>query len=282
MIVPPRGPGVWLVSLSAAAMAFLAVFALALSVSSARLAQSWAQALAQTATVRVAAPPEEMAEQSALVLEVLRTTPGIEAARELSAAEQAALLEVWLGPDLPLDTLPLPRLIEVTETVVGPDRQGLRLRLAAEAPGAVYDDHTRWRAPLVDASMRMQMLANLSLVLIAGVVAAIVTLAASAALASNAQVIRVLRLVGAQDRFIARAFVRRMTGRAAVGAVLGTVAGLVAVLSLPSGGTASPVLADLGFDGASWALPLVLPLVMTALAWVATSATAFRVLRGVT
>jgi cell division transport system permease protein len=282
MIVPPRGPSVWLVSLSAAAMAFLAVFALALSVSSARLAAAWAASLAQTATVRVAAPPEEMAEQTALVLEVLRTTPGIQNVREMGAAEQAALLEVWLGPDLPLDTLPLPRLIEVTETAAGPDRQGLRLRLSAEAPGAVYDDHTRWRAPLVDASARMQMLANLSLVLIAGVVAAIVTLAASAALASNAQVIRVLRLVGAQDRFIARAFVRRMTGRAALGAVLGTVAGLAAVLSLPDAGTATPVLGDLGFDGASWVLPLALPLVMTGLAWVATMATAFRVLRGVT
>lgn len=282
MIVPPRGPGVWLVSLSAGAMAFLAVFALALSVSSARLADAWAAALAQTATVRVAAPPEEMAEQTALVLEVLRTTPGIESARELGAEEQAALLEVWLGPDLPLDTLPLPRLIEVTETPAGPDRQGLRLRLSAEAPGAVYDDHTRWRAPLVDASARMQMLANLSLLLIAGVVAAIVTLAASAALASNAQVIRVLRLVGAQDRFIARAFVRRMTLRAALGAVLGTAAGLLVVLSLPDGGTGSPVLADLGFDGVSWALPLALPVVMTALAWMATTATAFRVLRGVT
>jgi cell division transport system permease protein len=282
MIVPPRGPGVWLVSLSAGAMAFLAVFALALSVSSARLADAWAAALAQTATVRVAAPPEEMAEQTALVLEVLRTTPGIESARELGPDEQAALLEVWLGPDLPLDTLPLPRLIEVTETPAGPDRQGLRLRLSAEAPGAVYDDHTRWRAPLVDASARMQMLANVSLLLIAGVVAAIVTLAASAALASNAQVIRVLRLVGAQDRFIARAFVRRMTLRAALGAVLGTAAGLLAVLSLPDGGTGSPVLADLGFDGVSWALPLALPVVMTALAWMATTATAFRVLRGVT
>ena len=126
------------------------------------------------------------------------------------------------------------------------------------------------------------MLANLSLLLIAGVVGAIVTLAASAALASNAQVIRVLRLVGAQDRFIARAFVRRMTGRAAVGAILGTAAGLVAVLSLPQGGTGSPVLADLGFEGISWALPLALPLVMAALAWIATTATAFRVLRGVT
>ena len=36
-----------------------------------------------------------------------------------------------------------------------------------------------------------------------------ITLAARAALATNAEVIRVLRLVGAKDSYIARAFVRR-------------------------------------------------------------------------
>ncbi|MFN4057651.1 MAG: cell division protein FtsX [Roseinatronobacter sp.] len=280
LVVPPKGHGVWLVSLSSAAMAFLAVFALALSVSSARLADVWAASLAQSATVRLSAPPEEMAEQLAVVMDVLRTTPGIASAREMGTDEQAALLEVWLGPDLPLDTLPLPRLIEVTETDAGPDRQGLRLRLAAEAPGAVYDDHTRWRAPFVDGARRMQMLATLSLALIGGVVAAMVTLAASAALASNAQVIRVLRLVGAQDRFIARAFVRRLTRRAALGAGLGTLAGLAVLLALPDDNAGT--LVDLGFDGGSWALPLLMPVVMTAIAFVATWTTAFRVLRGVT
>lgn len=282
LVVPSRGHGVWLVTVSAGAMAFLAVFALALSVSAARLSQSWASALAQTATVRIAAPPQELAEQTARVLEVLRTTPGIDSAREMGPDEQAALLEVWLGPDLPLDTLPLPRLLEVTETAEGPDRQGLRLRLTAEAPGAVYDDHTRWRAPLVEASARMQMLALLALVLIGGVVAAIVTLASSAALASNAQVIRVLRLVGARDRFIARAFVRRMTRRAALGAALGTALGMGAMSVLPDAGTESAVLLDLGFTGAGWALPLALPPILAVLAWIAASATAFRVLRGVT
>lgn len=282
LVVPSRGHGVWLVTVSAGAMAFLAVFALALSVSAARLSQSWASALAQTATVRIAAPPQEMAEQTALVLEVLRTTPGIASAREMGQDEQAALLEVWLGPDLPLDTLPLPRLIEVTETPDGPDRQGLRLRLTAEAPGAVYDDHTRWRAPLVDASARLQVLALLALALIGGVVTAIVTLASSAALASNAQVIRVLRLVGAQDRFIARAFVRRMTRRAALGAAIGTALGMGALLALPDAGASSVALADLGFRGADWGLPLALPPVLAILAWVAATATAFRVLRGVT
>lgn len=282
MIVPPKGPGVWLVGLSAAAMAFLAVFALALSVSSDRLADAWSRALAQTATVRISAPPEQMEEQTALVLDVLRTTPGIESAREMEIGEKAALLEVWLGPDLPLDTLPLPRLIEVTETPAGPDRQGLRLRLSAEAPGAVYDDHTRWRAPLVAGAARLQVLASVSLLLIGAVVAAMVTLAASAALATNAQVIRVLRLVGAQDRFIARAFVRRMTRRAGLGALAGTALACGALLALPKAAAGSDLLANIGLAGLDWLLVALVPVAIAGLAWIATTTTAFRVLRGVT
>ncbi len=282
LVVPKAGQNVWLVMLSAAAMAFLAVFALALSMSSARLAETWSQALSQTATVRVAAQPDEIEAQTVQVLEVLRTTPGIAAATVMEQSDQAALLEPWLGPDLPLDMLPLPRLIEVTESGAGPDRQGLRLRLAAEAPGAVYDDHTRWRRPLVQAASRLQSFALLSLVLIGGVMSAIVTRAASVALSANRQVIRVLRLVGARDRFIARAFVRRISRRALAGAAAGTALGMAALMALPDPASAVPVLAGLGFQGLGWLWPLSIPVLTFLLAWASSMATAFHILRGVT
>lgn len=282
LVVPGRGQSVWLVTLSAAAMAFLAVFGLALAVTSARLADTWSDALAQTATVRIAAPPEEMDFQTELVLDVLRTTPGITGARVLEQSEQAGLLEAWLGPDLPLDALPVPRLVELTETRAGPDRQGLRLRLAAEAPGAVYDDHTRWRRPLVQAAGRLQSFVLFSLGLIAAVTGAMIALASSAALASNRQVITVLRLVGAKDRFIALAFVRRITRRALFGATGGTVLAMLALLALPEVGAAVPVLAGLGFAGWNWVLALAVPPVLALIALAASMATAIRMLRGVT
>lgn len=282
LVVPAKGHSAWLVTLSAAAMAFLAVFALALSLTASNLARTWGDALSQTATVRIAAPPAEIEAQSVLVLEVLRTTPGISDARLMDVQDQAALLEAWLGPDLPLDALPLPRLIELTETPEGPDRQGLRLRLAAEAPGAVYDDHTRWRRPLVQAATGLQAVALVSLILIGAVTAAIIALAASASLSSNGQVIKVLRLVGARDRFIARAFVRRISKRAFFGALAGTAMAMLVLLALPNAGSTVPVFAGLGFDGLSWLLPLAIPPLAMALAWAASMATAFRVLRGVT
>lgn len=281
-VVPPSGPTAWLTTATAAAMAFLAVFALALALASGRLADRWATALDRSATVRISAPADQMALQTAAVLDVLATTPGIASARALDLAEQQRLLEPWFGPDLAVDALPLPQLVEVTQGPGSFDAEGLRQRLAAEAPGAVLDDHTRWRAPLALAASRLRILGYACVILIGGAMAAMITLAARAALAANSQVIRVLRLVGAKDTFIARAFVRRFTLRAATGAALGTLAGMAAVFLLPAQDEAGGFLTGLGFVGAAWALPLLLPPLAAIVAFAATRAAAMATLRKLT
>lgn len=281
-VVPPSGYTASLTSFTAGSMAFLAVFALALSLAAGRLADRWSDALDRTATVRLAAPEDQMAVQSAAVLNVLATTPGIASARALTDDEQRVLLAPWFGPDLPIDSLPLPRLIEITEDSTGYDSEGLRLRLAAEAPAAVLDDHTRWRKPMAVAAARLRLLGLLSIVLIATATAAMITLAASSALSANAQVIKVLRLVGARDSYIARAFVRRFTLRALTGAAVGTFLGMIGVALLPSADAAGGFLTGLGFQGAGWLLPLTLPPLAAAVAFLATRACAFRKLKELT
>lgn len=281
-VVPPSGAAARLTGLVAGAMAFLAVFALALSLAAGRLADRWGEGLARTATVRISAAPDQMTLQTDAVLAVLAATPGVASSRALSIDEQRALLAPWFGPDLPIDALPLPQLVEVIETAAGYDGEGLRQRLAAEAPGAVLDDHTRWRKPLVQAAGRLRLLGWLSIGLIGVVVAAMITLAANAALAANAQVIRVLRLVGARDGYIARAFVRRFTLRAVWGALAGSVAGMIGVALLPRADAAGGFLTGLGFQGAGWLLPLTLPLLAGVVAFLATRAAALAKLRELT
>ena len=281
-VVPPSGHTAWLTTFTAAAMTFLAVFALALSLASGRLADRWADALARTATIRISAPADQLAVQTRAVLDILATTPGVDSARALDAAEQRKLLEPWFGPDLPVEDLPIPQLVELVEGDDGYDTEGLRQRLAAEAPGAVLDDHARWRRPLALAAGRLNLLAGLSLVLILGAMAAMITLAANASLSANAQVIRVLRLVGAKDSYIVRAFVRRFTLRALGGACLGALAGLIGVALLPAADTAGGFLTGLGFQGAGWLWPLTLPPLAAAIAFAATRAAAFAKLKELT
>lgn len=280
-VVPAAGLTAALTWAAAAAMAFLAVFALALSMAAGRLADRWSQTLAQTATLRISAPPSEIGPQTAVVLEILRTTPGIASTRVIEADEQRALLEPWFGPDMPVEALALPRLIEIIETAQGFDAAGLRLRLSAEAPGAVLDDHSRWRRPLVEAAAALRGLALLAVALIAGALATMVTLAALASLSANGQVIRVLRLVGARDSFIARAFVRRFTWRALVGSTGGTLVGLIILNLLPDGSEAG-FLTGLAFEGGEWGWALAVPPLAAAVAWAATRFAAYRKLRELT
>lgn len=279
-VVPPSGFTVRLTLFTSAAMAFLTVFALALSLAAGRLAADWGDVLARSSTLRISAPAGQMAEQTATALKVLEQTPGVLEARALSDVEQQELLEPWFGPDLPVESLPVPRLIAITETPAGYDSAGLRLRLQAEVPGAVLDEHTRWRRPLVTAAGRLRLLGWVAILLLASVTGAMVTLAANAALSANAQVIAVLRLVGATDAYIASAFVRRFTQRTLTGGAVGTALAVAALSVMPGATETGGFLTGLRFEGWHWVLPLCVPPLAAAVGFAATDAASRRVLGG--
>lgn len=277
--VPQTGTTARLTVFVAAVMAFLAVIALAVSLTTNRAANLWAEELAQSATLRL--PPDPATADALLLsaLDVLQTTPGVSSVRALSQDEQRDLLAPWFGPDLPLDALPMPQLIEIVTDREVLDIDGLRARLSAQVPGAILDDHTAWRAPLLEAAGRVRLIGWSVIVLIGATVAAMITLAAQAALAANVQVIRVLRLVGAKDAYIARAFVRRFTLRAGGGAIIGTIAGVIVVLVMPQGDGADSILLGVGFEGTEWIWPLLVPVLAAGVAFFATRAAAFRRLK---
>lgn len=217
--------------------------------------------------------------QAVAALAAVRTSPGIVSARLLTEQEQRDLLAPWLGSELTLDVLPVPRVIVIEETLEGPDADSLRLRLAGEAPDAVYDDHTRWRRPMVAAAERLRLFGIGALVLIGLATAGMITLAAQAALAANEAIIGTLRLIGARDRFIARAFVRRFTLRALGGAMVGTVIAGLGLLFMPDVATEAAFITRLGPQGAQWAFLLLVPVIAAATAYFATQLAAFRALR---
>lgn len=257
-------------------MAFLASFALAFSVATGRLADSWSTDLARTSTIRISAPEDQITRQVAAVAEILKTTPGIASARLIEPDEQRELLAPWFGSDLPVESLPLPQLIEIIEDDDGVDPQNLALRLSAEAPGAIFDDHNRWKRPLVRAANRLRVLGWASLFLIGLTLAAMVTLAAQSALAANIQVIKVMRLVGARDTYIAQAFVRRFTLRSCFGATIGMVFGVLLLLVMPGVDDASGFLTGLRPSSWAWAWFLCLPIFTAIVAYLATRRAARR------
>lgn len=70
-VVPPSGANARLTLFASAVMAFLAVFSVALALAAARLADRWESEMAQSATLRIVAPAEQMDEQTALAMGLL-------------------------------------------------------------------------------------------------------------------------------------------------------------------------------------------------------------------
>jgi len=90
-------------------------------------------------------------------------------------------------------------------------------------------------------------------------------------------VIETLRMMGAYDGFIARAFVRRFTLGAVAGAGLGTALAVLALVAMPEGDR--NVLGGLSPETAlGWGLMLAIPGAAGAMAFGATSYAAHRTL----
>lgn len=275
----------WLVGSSAAAVGLLAVLSIAFGLAANRVGERWAAALVGSATLRVGGPADELDARVAAALRVLEGTPGVASARPLSPSEQEALLLPWLGDRLPLEALPLPRLVAVGLEGDGPDADSLARRLAGEVPGAVYEDHGRWRRALRDAAEALSLLAVGAGALTLALLWGIVSIGTRATLDAHRGILVTLRLLGAKDGYITRAFTRRMVLRAVLGAVLGTAiaAGLLLALPRPDRAEAAQGAALTGLipQGAEWLALGLVPLAAGLAAFLAARRAAQQVLRAV-
>ena len=229
-VVPNTGVTKWLTTFTAGAMSFLAVVGLAFSLICSDLSNEWGQSL-KNSSIRLSASTDLLEKQTNMALAILEQTSGVESARLVGIGAKKKLLEPWLGVDFPLESIPMPALIEIRETEAGVDYEGLRLRLSAELPSAILDNHSEWRRPIEVVSKLVSQLGMFTVILIILSSISMVTMASNAALSANVKVLRVLRLVGAFDTFIVTAFVRIFTLRVFWGSLTGTVsAGLVLFL----------------------------------------------------
>ncbi|MEM7544388.1 MAG: cell division protein FtsX [Pseudomonadota bacterium] len=269
-----------LIALVAAAMAFLAVAATEAGLAADHIAGRWSGELSASATVRITGEAANLPATIDGALGVLEVTPGVAVARVLSDDENRALLAPWLGEEADIAALPLPVLIDVTLSGAGPDVEELKRQLALSAPGAIYDDHGEWRAPLLAAADALRIAAGVGVALTIAALAAMVSVAAAATLWSGAGVVRTLHLIGAEDRFIVRAFERPFAIRAALGAFCGTLLAWLIAARIPQLHAVDVMAGSASQTAPStwWLLPAV-PLVAGATALLATRLAAAFVLK---
>ena len=193
-----------------AIMSFLACLTLGAVTLVRDASQDWQVDILREITIQVRPidgidTPTEAAKAAAIA----RSSNGIASVTVLNDAENTQLLEPWLGSELDMEELPIPRLIIVRlGNPAAVDLDALSDRLKSEVRGASLDDHRQW-------TERLQTVANVTFIVGASILALVfvatvlsVVFATRGAMASNRDVVSVLHFVGAEDGFIAREFQR--------------------------------------------------------------------------
>ena len=233
-IVPPGNVAGRTLMFVIAIMTFLACITQGTSSLVRSSAALWTAQVSREATIQI--KPTAVADMET-ALETARafalSVSGVTDARIVDAEAAAALLEPWLGADLPLGELPVPRLVELTvDTENLPNFGALRNGLELAVPGASLDDHRTWVDRLVAMARLTTIVGTVLLLLVIGATAMTVVFATRGAMASNRHVIEVLHFVGAEARFVAAEFERHFLKVGAKGAAAGCLgAVLVFVLA---------------------------------------------------
>lgn len=244
-----------------AVISFLAALSLASFFVVSSAATQWTSDLKGSLTVQVKGPSRtEIERQSAEAVRVLLSTDGVKQATAMPRERAEKLLEPWLGRANIPDDLPLPSLVSVEIDPRAPiDLDLLRTRLSAAAPNATLDDHRVWNDRLAAAARTGQGLAFAVFAIVLAAACAISIFAARAGLAANREIVDVLHLVGATDKFIAGEVQRRFIVLGLRGSLLGVAAAWAALMLVAFG-------ANAGGETTGYFLPNIRP-DLTLMAW---------------
>jgi cell division transport system permease protein len=265
-------------------MVYPAALAIAGALVAHKVITRWDKGLAGQITVQIPAPPSgyntAQGDRVVQAVRFLQEAPGVREVRALGDDELAALLEPWLGVEQVAPDLPMPSLIAVTlDERQRPDLEALGQRLDEVVPGAILDTHERWLAQLLRLARSVELLAILVVALVGAAAVVTVVFVTRTGLSVHLQVIEVLNLIGAQDRYVAQQFQSHALWLGLRGGMLGlllAVVTLVAVYFLVVRQTA--LLPDVEFTPLDWGVMAALPVVVALTAMYTARVTVLRTL----
>jgi cell division transport system permease protein len=264
-----------------ATLSFLACLTVFAALAGDRAAQGWRRDLAASATIQVRPKGDESpSEAAAKAAEALAATPGVAEARVLDRAEAERLLEPWLGKGNIPDDLPLPRLVTLDldpKAPASPD--ALKAALTQAGVDGDVDDHHRWMAEVERAGLVVRAASLFACLLTGAAAAAVIAFATRAGLAARRDVVQVLHLTGARDRFIAGLFQRRFAGLAARAGAYGALAAAAVAAGARVFGGEEGFTPVLPFAWTDLIAAIPFPLLAALVAAVAARRTALSILR---
>jgi cell division transport system permease protein len=291
-IVPPNSIASTALMAVVAIMSFLACLTVGAVTLVQGAAEDWQSDILREVTIQIL-PLEgiDVAAATEQALSIARAAPGVAGARALSDAENAALLEPWLGIGLDTGELPIPRLIvvEIGDTAVV-DLPALSSALAG-VPGTSLDDHRMWTERLRSMANVTVVVGFAVLILVFAATIMSVVFATRGAMAGNGAIVSVLHFIGAEDWFVAREFQRHFLVLGLKGGLVGAfgAAVLFALLSFtmgaigesPEGVQVSALFGSFAVGPGGYFGALLVAFVIAVITAVTSRITVFRYLRDV-
>jgi cell division transport system permease protein len=191
-----------------AIMSFLACLTLG-GVSMVRAtAASWESQISREITIQI--KPDDNLDMDKALEDARRLASsfvGVTGATIMDKQATSRLLEPWLGANLDIDELPVPRLVIVTiDEDAPPDFAAMREALTKKIPQATLDDHRTWVDRLVSMARTTVLIGTGVLILVFSAMVLTVVFATRGALSGNRHIVEVLHFVGAEASFVANEF----------------------------------------------------------------------------
>jgi cell division transport system permease protein len=192
-----------------------------------------------------------------------------------------ALLQPWLGVAGLESGMALPSVIDVELAADARSHsESVRERLRAWLPDASIDGGYVTRGPVLRLMLAIEGLALLVVLVLVGTLAATVVFATQARLAAKQETIEILHLLGADDKGIVDAIVRRALRTAMIGGAIGLALGATTLLAFfwLAASAETERSGELSLTLVAWAALSALPLAAAAIAAITARVTARRAL----
>jgi len=263
-----------------ALMVYLAVLALTGVLILHSVVDRWQRGEVGTLTLQLM-PQENESAGARIVLaeDILGGIEGVLAVRVVPQSESLALIERWLGVGNVPDDLPLPRLIDIDIAPgSGINAESLEQRLAESLPGISVDDAKEWLDRLADFGRSLELLAIAVVILIGLAAVATVVFTTRMGLSIHRNVIELLHLIGARDRYVAAQFQRQAMMLGLRGGVIGIAFAVATLYGLRhvAGRLDTPLAPDVLVAHWAWALLAAVPIITALIAMITARVTALR------
>ena len=256
-------------------MISIAVFIFAITLSGVlsinSMLNNWNNSILGSLTVQIM-PINNMDKEKALAetlahqdkaMAFLKELDGVESVVSLSDAQLAQLIQPWLGDDVNIDKLPVPRIIDVKlEKNANIDFNKLSADLNKVSEFASVDNHKLWLNKLITFANGLKFLATAILALVILITSGAIFYTTKMSLGLHKTVIEILHIMGAKDAYIAQQYARRMGALALIGGLFAIVFAVPTIFIIGNlamqieGG----IISDANLNNNDWMLIVSLPL----------------------